>query len=235
MKDPWKSIRSQCYGSVEPNVELTAYTDTDPQGIWQTVNFEDIPAYSAGISYDKTIEDHPAAIKLNKQLIKAHHLTPMESIQFNFLITGISKACGNQISRHRIGQGHVSLSRRYTKQQPKFIYPTLEYLENEMAVRGIYNSLSVYCESCFEYYKEMLENGLKKQDARLLMPVNVSTTRHWWINARALRDFLRLRLAPDAEGEIRRLAAILLNIVYTATPSLFEDIVEEYCHEMLTM
>ena len=228
MRDPWKQIRQGCFGSVEPNVELTAYTDTDNQGIWQSVNFEDIPAYSAGISYDKEFYGHPAAIRLNKQLIKMGHLTPLESIQFNFLITGISKACGSQMSRHRVGQGHISLSRRYTKQQPKFIYPTLEYVESEMAVRGIYNSLSVYCESCFEYYKEMLENGLKKQDARLLMPINVSTSRHFWINARALRDFLRLRLAPDAEWEVRRLAMILLNIVYVATPSLFEDIAEKY-------
>lgn len=48
--------------------------------------------------------------------------------------------------------------------------------------------------------------------------------RVWWINARALRDFFRLRLAPDAEWEIRRIALMLYDIVIELTPSLFEDI-----------
>ena len=60
------------------------------------------------------------------------------------------------------------------------------------------------------------------------MPVSVSTERQWWINARALRDFFRLRLDLAAEWEIRRLAYMLLDLVYMLTPSLFEDIYEKF-------
>ena len=53
----------------------------------------------------------------------------------------------------------------------------------------------------------------------------------WWkhlsINARSLRNFFHLRLTSNAEPEIRRLATILLGIVTSVTPSLFEDIYHE--------
>jgi thymidylate synthase ThyX len=72
------------------------------------------------------------------------------------------------------------------------------------------------------------DRGLSKTEARLVIPVSSASERIWWINARAMRDFLKLRLPADAESEIRRLAHLLLDIVYRITPSLFEDICEKY-------
>ena len=65
---------------------------------------------------------------------------------------------------------------------------------------------------------------IHKEDARFVIPVSTATERSWWINVRALRDFFRLRLAKDAEWEIRRLAQMMFNIVYPLLPSLFEDV-----------
>lgn len=232
--DPWKHIRATCFGNVEPNVRLQAITTHAVIAEGRIVKGPDpdstemLPAISAGISYGKEINTlSPLELKaLNKKLVKLNHLTPLESIQFNFFVSGISKACGAQLSRHRIGQGHVSLSRRYTEQKPEFVYPILDYISDPEEVKTIYGVNSGGIQDTYERYSQLRQPviGVKKADARYLIPVATATARHWWINARALRDFFRLRLHLTAEAEIRRLADMVFNIVIAATPSLFEDL-----------
>jgi thymidylate synthase (FAD) len=230
MQDPWKSIRkSVCFGNEELDIKLIAITtpigNYDPEDA--KGNIECIPAVAAGTSYNKEANTIEAAKALNKKLIKMGHLVPLESLQYNFLVTGLSKAAGAQWSRHR-SQAHVSLSRRYTQQQPKFVYPSLSYIKNKDEAEATYQLMSGACENAYRAYKFLIDTGAKKQDARLIMPVNVSTTRNAWANARALRDFFRLRLDSAAEEEIRKAAYMLLDIVYVTTPSIFEDIVVKF-------
>lgn len=231
ISDPWKNVREKtCFGNEEPKVKLIAITtplgNYDPEEV--EGNIECMPALMATASYNSSLNSIDKATALNKKLLKMKHDTPFEVIQYVFHVTGISKAASAQWSRHRIGAGHISLSRRYTQQQPKFVYPTLNYMKNEDEAEATYQLMSGACENAYRAYKFLIDTGAKKQDARLIMPVNVATTRNAWANARALRDFFRLRLDPAAEEEIRRLAFMLLGIVYTATPSLFEDIVEKF-------
>lgn len=234
MEDKWAYLRKDLFGNIEPNVILLA--TTQPVGHFNTDLYpniiEKIPADAASTSYDKTIATVDASRKLNTKLINLGHLTPFESIQFNFKVSGISKACAAQMSRHRIGQGHVSLSRRYTSQKPNFIYPLLTYVNDENEAKKIYTSIATHNIDSYNLYMELRNKGITKQDARMVIPVSVATERNWFVNARALRDFLKLRLDPAAEWEIRRLAELLLSIVMHLTPSIFEDIEKKFAgHE----
>jgi len=241
MKDPWKHLRADLFGNVEPEVTLVGVSvpieksgdllanacrvdDGDgpiwvPRPNWECI--EATTAQAASTSYGSKVKNPQ---NLNRQLIQKGHLTPLEAIQFNFHVSGVSKACGAQMSRHRIGQGHVSRSRRYTRQQPAFVYPLLDYFTDEEIVSDILFCHSRLNREAYTRYKHALQLGAKKQDARLLIPVSSATERVWWVNARALRDFFRLRLAKDAECEIRRLANMVFDIVVDLTPSLFEDL-----------
>ena len=263
LKDPWKELRKDLFGNVEPEIKLVAVTmpvednmtasdvtlcsDDGNDCIVQWKEIEQLPALSASVSYgstDKIQKDTEKAIKLNKSLIKKGHLTPLESIQFNFHVMGISKACGAQISRHRVGQGHVSASRRFQEQTPQFVYPLLDYIKDERIAKIMFNRFQrINSQSIIDYnivreahlHEPVISCGepfldlpaLHKEDARFLIPVSTATERMWWINARALRDFFRLRLAPDAEWEIRRVAIMIYNIVTPLMPSLFEDLIED--------
>ncbi|MDR3604628.1 MAG: FAD-dependent thymidylate synthase [Desulfomonilaceae bacterium] len=233
--DPWKELRSSCFGNVEPEIILEAVTvplenlgtRMEKRDLWETI--ETLPAWSAAISYgsrEKMADDMERKRSLNRKLIGLGHMTPIESLQFNFRVSGISKACGAQMSRHRIGQGHVSSSRRFQAQGAAFVYPLLSYITNETDARDALMKLSDVNRKAYEIYEDLRNsNKLHKEDARRAIPVASSQERVWWINARALRDFLRLRLPKDAEWEIRRIAVMLYNLVSEATPSLFDDIV----------
>jgi thymidylate synthase (FAD) len=191
-------------------------------------DIEQLPAIAAGVSYgskEKLEGDSERCIKLNRKLIEQGHHTPLEAIQLNFFVSGISKACGAQISRHRAGQGHVSASRRFKTAGAGFIYPTYEYLDKErvlveLEIDELNNKAS------YGRYETKRKSGVKKEDARMVLPVSYATERSWFINARALRDFFRLRLAADAEWEIRRVAWMMYDMVVGLLPSLFEDMVE---------
>ena len=219
MNDPWFDLRQNLFGNVEPYVEMEAMTEPlIPYGS------EEIPARSAGVSYGSRDKLDTNRIKsLTHSLLERGHFTPFESVQYNFLITGISKACGSQLSRHRIGGGHISKSRRFVEQNAYFVYPTLDYIDNKSIVESILKRIEEQHISAFEAYTCIRKKGAHKEDARRVIPVSTATERAWWINVRALRDFLRLRLAADAEWEIRRLAGMLLTKVREFHPSFYED------------
>ena len=230
MIDKYKHLRTNLWANTEPSVELIGLT---VPGSWDSYSFtlpggsfvesweiERQIAKAATVSTGVHVKDQD---KLNRNLIKLGHHTPLESIQFNFHIKGISKAAGAQISRHRIGQGHVSSSRRYQEQGASFIYPLLDNIETEDVARQIYSVIQDDYRESYGQYLGLRKLGLKKGDSRYLIPTASSQERIWWVNARALRDFMRLRLHPSAESEIRRLAGMILTIAKQVTPVLFEE------------
>ena len=251
MIDKWKHLRSGLWANIEPEVELIGltcpgWTQPDNNGQFavdatvESINFSgDIMAYSAVDTADIEAQVAQAAAvssgiepkdasRLNNHLIKMGHHTPLECVQFNFQISGISKACGAQISRHRIGQGHVSSSRRYQDQEAAFVYPLLENITDENEARVAYSLIQDSYQASYYAYLGAKKLGLKKGDCRYVVPTSSASERIWWINARALRDFFRLRLDKAAEAEIRRLSFMILGIVLKITPTLYDDIVKAY-------
>ncbi|MDQ1286046.1 MAG: FAD-dependent thymidylate synthase, partial [Thermodesulfobacteriota bacterium] len=85
--DPWKQLRSECFGNVEPEVVLEAVTvpldnlnkPSDSRDFWDPI--ETMPAWSAAISYgsrEKMAHDLDRRKSLNRKLIDLGHLTPIE-------------------------------------------------------------------------------------------------------------------------------------------------------------
>ena len=232
MNDKWKQLRQNMslWGNVEPSVELVGltvpgsldgYAFHPPCGSFvESWEIERMVAKAATVSTGVDIKDQDA---LNRKLIQLGHHAPLEAVQFNFHVSGISKACGAQMSRHRTGQGHVSSSRRYQEQDIQFIYPLLNNIESETTARAIYCSMADSYKAAYDVCLSLRHLGVKKGDARYLVPTASAQERIWWVNARALRDFFRLRLDQTAEAEIRRLAHMILGIVSGITPTLFED------------
>lgn len=60
-------------------------------------------------------------------------------------------------------------------------------------------------------YKQMLDNGVKAEDARFVLPEAMKTNLHMKINARSLWNLLQQRRAPHAQWEIRELANAMID------------------------
>lgn len=230
--DRWKHLRGNLFGNIEPHVELTAISK--PTGFYDSIeqvfkmSSEVLPGYTARASHESNdMSNYESDIELNKKLLKWHHDTPFESLTYTFLVTGISKSLGGQWTRHRAGIGWTFRSTRYIDARSNnFVYPALEYIDDEQKVFCILEEYEQHHRDTVDGFEYLVDHCVvNKQEARRIMPVGFATSCYCYTNARALREFFKLRLAPHAEWEIRRLANILMKLVYTNAPSVYEDLI----------
>lgn len=75
-------------------------------------------------------------------------------------------------------------------------------------------------------YKERLEAGVAREQARKDLPLSTYTEAYWEMNLHNLLHFLRLRMHPHAQQEIREFAQAIYEIVKEVVPitaKAFED------------
>lgn len=187
---------------------------------------------SARVSFGKRIEEFTEAEHgLVKFLMRNHHETPFEHSVFRWhLKTPIFVA--REIFRHRIGSFN-ELSGRYTELPEEFYVPDRDDIRSQVGKPGSYTFerieddklaeatnqiiLRAYRES-FADYQDMLDNGVAKEIARIVLPVGIYTEFYWTLNARALMNFLKLRNHSDAQREIRAYSKVIEDIFAEKMP-----------------
>lgn len=159
-----------------------------------------------------------------KGLIKSGHTSTLENAIATFDISGISRACQNQIVRHRIGCSYCVQSMRYVNvQDNEVIIPQKVFLEYPDVIDAV-SQLKLL-------YKELVEIGVPKEDARMLLPLGTATNMTMTMNFRAIRHFLKLRLDKHAQWEIRQVATQIAKICNQKWPWLVSDIINDKFHK----
>lgn len=75
---------------------------------------------------------------------------------------------------------------------------------------------------CLETYKQLLERGVAREEARLVLPLSLYTETIWTCSFQAVMNFLTLRLDSHAQMEIREYARAIYKLVTDATPILVQ-------------
>lgn len=155
---------------------------------------------------------------------KLKHASTLEHLSYNFYIDGISRACLQQLCRHRIASYSVKSS-RYTlnelKQEGEFLDNDL-YRANKYIVLTDNNEVNIACIKALENLRKLLANGIKNDFAKYAMPECYKTSLTWSINARSLQNFLTLRSSNHALWEIQNLASEILNAIPEEHKFIFE-------------
>jgi len=167
----------------------------------------------------------PKDKKLIKQIISSDHTSTLEHLNFTFDIQGLSRAALQELARHR----HASLSvksTRYTLGEvwkhnctedcdicklSDFLVQTTNYRINDDAREAL-------CR-----IRLRLEEGLSNDVAKYILPEAFKTSLIWTINARSLRNFLKLRSSPRALREMQELAAEIYRLIPSDMAFMFED------------
>jgi thymidylate synthase (FAD) len=92
--------------------------------------------------------------------------------------------------------------------------------------------IEIACDSSFSSYHKLLESGLAKELARVVLPVSTYSKWYWKIDLRNLFNFLRLRLDSHSQYEIRVYAEAMQELVKPLFPiayEAFEDYVLNAC------
>ena len=146
--------------------------------------------------------------------IRQGHTSILEHVSFTFEIDGISRACLAQLTRHRIASFSVQ-SMRYVLQ---------EYAHDLVTIPNHISDITFYkktIQNSFNAYHTLIERGVNKEDARMVLPLATHTNLIMTINARSLLNFFELRCSESAQWEIRKLANKMKRIVKEYLPSVF--------------
>ena len=164
-------------------------------------------------------------MKLLEAIIKNDHTSTIEHINYTFEIDGISRACLQELARHR----HTSLSvesTRYTLRNLIQEYKKDNFLYSDYLVLTGDNQMDQWSIDSLNRVISLLEKGYKNDHAKYLLPESYKTNLILTINASSLRNFLKLRSSSKALWEIRELANNIFNVIPDSHKILFKDIIK---------
>ena len=167
-------------------------------------------------SYDKVTEDSHK--KLIRHLMKSGHLSVFEHASASFRFTNISRSLTHQQVRHRLAS-FSQKSQRYVKEKDfDYVIPA--------SIRDDEDAWILYCQ-CMDVidgtYNDLVARGIRKEDARYVLPNACTTTIDMTINFRSLFNFFNLRGDKHAQWEIRKVAMDMLTLVKEHAPTVFES------------
>jgi len=170
------------------------------------------------LSHDKTTADsHRRFIKM---LMGRNHESVLEHAYATFKIEGGSRSFTHQLVRHRFCS-FSQQSQRYVDEE-KFSIVTPESIRDNEAALSLYTD---FIEESRKTYKQLIDLGIKKQDARFVLPNAVESEIVVSANFRELRHVFRLRCHPAAQWEIREICVKMLMIMKKEAPAVFSDFV----------
>lgn len=154
---------------------------------------------------------------LIRYLLRNEHMSPFEHAGFTFRVHAPIFVT-RQMLRHRSSQFNEE-SGRYRELEPVFYVPPperpvvqvgktgdYEFEDNAEAFAQAKYALTSGSQWAWDTYAIMLERGIAKEVARMVLPVNLFSTMYMTLNARNLMHFLDLRLDPHAQREIQWVA-----------------------------
>lgn len=187
---------------------------------------------SARVSYDaewRAGEDGDKDEKLIHYLMRNHHTSPFESVTFTFDVKAPIFVL-RQWMRHRT-QSFNEISGRYAELPEEYYLPKEEHIttqaesnkqmrtsiqhERAAAYRGLIHQI---CQQAFRAYHLMLVDGVPRELARLVLPLNTYSHMFATVNLHNLFHFIRLRNHPHAQHEIQVYAEAMLRLIEPLVP-----------------
>lgn len=159
------------------------------------------------------------AKRIIKRVTGYGHVSVIEHASFTFSIEGVSRAMTHQLVRHRIAS-FTQQSQRYVTYDTLEKYVTPPSITNNAEAQKIFGET---LEKISETYQKLLKLGIKKEDARFILPNAAKTNIIVTMNARELRHFFNLRCCTRSQWEIREVAIEMLKQAKKTAPALFEN------------
>ena len=171
----------------------------------------------------KNGEEHDSD-RLIHEIVSHGHTSTLEHVSFTFSVSGISRACLAQLTRHRIGWSYSVQSQRYVKQSTESKHGGFEYVLPDL---GYVDAKSDACRSVMKaameqaqiYYDVLVKWGVKAEDARMVLPQAATCNLVITCNLRAFLDGYRKRALNDhAQTEIRVLFEKMRDAIVAKEP-----------------
>lgn len=189
---------------------------------------------SYGTGTKKSSEDRA----LIRYLMRNKHTSPFEMCEIKLHLK-MPMCIGEQWLRHRTASLN-KYSGRYSVLDADFYVPDVEHLEKQSIVNKqgregaleeniaaqIQEKMRTHCKKAYENYEELLNLGVAREIARMVLPANIYTQFYWKIDLHNLMHFMQLRSSSHAQYEIRVYSEIIEEIVKEWCPYTYEAFVD---------
>lgn len=187
---------------------------------------------SNGKLYEEASRGEDSDSKLINFLMKNGHTSPFEHSIFTFYIkTPIFVR--SEWHRHRTWS-YNEISGRYTEFTDEFYTPRkarVQHPTNKQASveandenldYALWYAIEKNSTAAFELYRRLLDRGVAREMARMVLPVNIYTQFYGTVDSHNLMHFLRLRNSQDAQWEIRQYAIAIESIFSEQMPITYK-------------
>ncbi len=190
---------------------------------------------AARISYDAPGRDKEKNRALIRYLLRHRHTSPFEMAELKFELK-MPIFVARQWVRHRTASMNEQ-SARYTQLPAEMFVPeeiavqstdnkqgrTTETAGDRNLLRGMIEENN---DAAYNTYEELLSQGVTRELARGALPLNIYTKFVWKMDLHNLMHFLKLRLDPHAQKEIREYAEVIAKLVNLYFPITYEAFVD---------
>ena len=169
--------------------------------------------------------------RLIKYLWKNKHTSPFRHASMQFHIKAPIFVL-RQWMKHQVGCSWNEISGRYVEFASEFYHPKIYRKQSKSNKQGsegavskqedasiIYNTSMLYA---MRDYQRLLELGVCKEQARLVLPVSLYSECYWTCSLQAVMHFLALRCDHHAQWEIREYATAVKELIEPLFPHTLE-------------
>lgn len=199
-----------------------------PNVVPSDLNLDAAIARAARVSYQAGTKQVSDDAGLIDYLMRHRHTSPFEMVEFKFRLE-LPLFVVQQLLRHRTASVNQE-SARYSILEDKVWRPELrlqsktnkqgssDELVDGMRAQVLSDQAELAAEEAFAAYHAMLDAGVAREVARSVLPHGTFTKLVWKIDLHNLLHFLRLRLDPHAQKEIREVAEAMLELIRPYVP-----------------
>jgi thymidylate synthase (FAD) len=200
---------------------------------------------SARVSYGSGTKSFRQDRGLIHYLMRHEHTSPFEQVQLTFH-TKMPIFVARQWVRHRTARLN-EISGRYSIMKDEFYLPEPDQVrfQSESNKQGrseetlpfeeamaVIRQMEEDQKQVYAHYEEMLERNVARELARANLPLSLYTEWYWQIDLHNLFHFLRLRMDPHAQYEIRVFGEALGRCAKAVAPVAYEAFEEYALHSV---
>jgi len=188
---------------------------------------------AARISYQSPSKGPEADKKLLTYLLRNKHTSPFEMVKIKFNIK-MPIFVMRQFVRHRM-QNLNEVSARYTELPDEFFIPvrwrtqdtknkqsSVDNLADNKWHADLHFKTKDFYGRAYGFYKELLEAGVAREQARIVLPVGIYTEIYCCWDLNNLLKYFALRDDPHAQGEHQDYAQAMKQIAAVCFPWTLE-------------
>ena len=176
---------------------------------------------AARVSYGDGTKTSRGDAGLIRYLMRHWHNTPFEMVEFKFHIK-MPMYIARQHMRHRMASVN-EYSARYSIVPEQYYNPDTLRGQSKVNHQGSEGTIDIdgdrtttmnkHFDNSFEIYKYLLDDGVCREQARGVLTQSTYTEFYWKIDLHNLMHYLRLRLEPGAQKEIRDYANAIYDLI----------------------